>query len=403
MAEGDNIVKQMTLLPEYQENFLKDLLANIYQVDPVTKEVTGIASKSPLYGDAILDADGNPMYVGADGTPTSDASQAQVDQYGNPVFATEGGVAAPDVIRFTDAQQKAIELLTGKQDPVTGEYDYSGIGAFKDELDRARQVQERGIGAVDSTLGRYDPQGQIVYDTVTDPVTGEMTRTPRIDPTTGEAVREGGYKDFYDPFVEDVIDTTLAEIQREGDISKIGERARAIGAGAFGGSRQAIAEQELQRNISDQKARTAAQLRSAAYTGAQNQAQSAFENQMKRGQSAGQLFQGLGTGIGALGEAQQALGQKDVNALFNVESLEQSQLQSEYDVQRAAQLEEAYEPFARFSYMRDILSGVPSSGTSLSAAATPQASPLANVIGGAGAGMIQQGQQPILGGLGSIV
>ncbi len=402
MAEGDNIVKQMSLLPEYQEKFLKDLLANIYQVDEDTGEVTGIASRSPLYGDQILDADGNPMYVGADGIPTSDASQAQVDQYGNPVFATEGGVAEPDVIRFTDAQQKAIELLTGKQDPVTGEYDYSGIGAFKDEIDRAKQVQEMGIGAVDSTLGRYDPQGQIVYDTVTDPVTGEMTRTPRIDPTTGETVREGGYKDFYDPFVEDVIDTTLAEIQREGDIGKIGERARAIGAGAFGGSRQAIAEQELQRNISDQKARTSAQLRSAAYTGAQNQAQSAFENQMKRGQGAGQLFQGLGTGIGALGEAQQALGQKDVNALFNVGQLEQGQLQSEYDVQRAAQLEEAYEPFARFSYMRDILSGVPSSGTTLAAAATPQASPLANVIGGAGAGMVAQGQQPILGGLGSI-
>ena len=394
MAEGDNIVKQMSLLPEYQEKFLKDLLANIYQVDEATGEVTGIASKSPLYGDAILDADGNPMYVGADGTPTSDASQAQVDQYGNPVFATEGGVAAPDVIRFTDAQQKAINLLTGDIDPDTGEYTYSGIGAFQDELDRAKQVQELGISAVEGSTGRYDPRGQVVLDADGNPV---------IDPTTGEPMREGGYKDFYDPFVEDVIDTTLAEIQREGDIGKIGERARAIGAGAFGGSRQAIAEQELQRNISDQKARTAAQLRSAAYTGAQNQAQSAFENQMKRGQSAGQLFQGLGTGIGALGEAQQALGQKDVNALFNVGSLEQSQLQSEYDVQRAAQLEEAYEPFARFSYMRDILSGVPSSGTTLAAAATPQASPLANVIGGAGAGMVAQGQQPILGGLGSII
>jgi len=407
MAEGDNIVKQMSLLPEYQENFLKDLLSNIYNVERdadgnPTGTVTGIASKSPLYGDAILDADGNQMFVGADGNPTSDSTQAQVDQYGNPVFATEGGVAEPDVIRFTDAQQKAIELLTGKQDPVTGEYDYSGIGAFKDELDRAKQVQEMGIGAVDSTLDRYDPQGQVVYDTVTDPLTGKMTRTPRIDPTTGETMREGGYKDFYDPFVEDVIDTTVADIRREGDIAKIGARAEAVGAGAFGGSRQAIAEQELQRNISDREARTKAQLRSAAYTGAQNQAQSAFENQMKRGQGAGQLFQGLGTGIGALGEAQQALGQKDVNALFNAGSLEQGQLQSEYDVQRAAQLEEAYEPFARFSYMRDILSGVPSSGTSLSAAATPQASPLANVIGGAGAGMVAQGQQPVLGGLGSL-
>tara|TARA_R100000654_G_C2686339_1_gene127918 strand:+ start:2046 stop:3230 length:1185 start_codon:yes stop_codon:yes gene_type:complete len=392
MAE-EIISKQMTLLPEYQENFLKDLLANIYQVDPDTKEVTGIASKSPLYGEPILDASGNQMFVGADGTPTSDASQARVDQYGNPVMATDGGVAAPDVIRFTDAQQKALNLLTGDVDPDTGEYTYSGIGAFQDELDRAKQVQELGVSAVDDSMGRYDPQGQIVRD---------ADGNPMIDPTTGEPMREGGYKDFYDPFVEDVIDTTLADIRREGDIANIGARAEAVGAGAFGGSRQAIAEQELQRNIEDRAARTAAQLRSAAYTGAQNQAQSAFENQMKRGQGAGQLFQSLGTGIGALGEAQQALGQKDVNALFNVGSLEQQQLQSEYDVQRAAQLEEAYEPFARFSYMRDILSGVPSSGTSLAASATPQASPLANVLGGASTQISAGGGQPLLGGLGQL-
>ena len=392
MAE-EIISKQMTLLPEYQENFLKDLLANIYQVDPVTKEVTGIASKSPLYGEPILDASGNQMFVGADGNPTSDASQAQVDQYGNPVMATDGGVAAPDVIRFTDAQQKALNLLTGDIDPDTGEYTYEGIGAFKDELDRAKAVQELGVDAVDASMGRYDPLGQIVRDADGNPV---------IDPATGEPMREGGYKDFYDPFVEDVIDTTLADIRREGDIANIGARAEAVGAGAFGGSRQAIAEQELQRNIEDRAARTAAQLRSAAYTGAQNQAQSAFENQMKRGQGAGQLFQSLGTGIGALGEAQQALGQKDVNALFNVGSLEQQQLQSEYDVQRAAQLEEAYEPFARFSYMRDILSGVPSSGTSLAASATPQASPLANVLGGASTQISAGGGQPLLGGLGTL-
>ncbi len=392
MAE-EIISKQMTLLPEYQEKFLKDLLANIYQVDEDTGEVTGIASKSPLFGDPILDASGNQMFVGADGTPTSDASQARVDQYGNPVLATEGGVAAPDVIRFTDAQQKALNLLTGDIDPDTGEYTYSGIGAFQDELDRAKDVQELGVSAVDASMGRYDPQGQIVRDADGNPV---------IDPATGDPMREGGYKDFYDPFVEDVIDTTLAEIRREGDIANIGARAEAVGAGAFGGSRQAIAEQELQRNIEDRAARTAAQLRSAAYTGAQNQAQSAFENQMKRGQGAGQLFQSLGTGIGALGEAQQALGQKDVNALFNIGSQEQQQLQSEYDVQRAAQLEEAYEPFARFSYMRDILSGVPSSGTSLAASATPQASPLANVLSGASTQISAGGGQPLLGGLGQL-
>ena len=104
---------------------------------------------------------------------------------------------------------------------------------------------------------------------------------------------------------------------------------------------------------------------------------------MKRGQGAGQLFQGLGTGIGALGEATQALGAKDVNALFNVGSLEQGQLQAEYDVQRSGQLEQAYEPFGRFSFMRDILSGVPTSGTGLTSVGTPQASPFTNATNNA--------------------
>jgi len=351
------ISKQMTLLPEYQEKFLKDLLANIYQVDEDSGEITGIAAKSPLYGEPVLDAAGKQMYVAADGTYTSDASLAQTDQYGAPVLAVEGGVAAPDVVRFTQAQQDALDLAAQQ------------TGAYQPLLERGEEVMEQGIATLADTTGAYDPMS---------------------------------YKDYYDPFAEQVIDTTLAEIQREGDIQRMGERAKQVQAGAFGGSRGAIAEQELQRNIADQKARTAAQLRSAAYTGAQTQAQSAFENQMKRGQTAGQLFQQLGTGIGALGEATQTLGQKDVNALYNVGQLEQQQLQSEYDVQRAAQLEEAYEPFARFSYMRDILSGVPSSGTALSAAATPQASPLSNVLRQTNASLEAQGGQPLFGGLGTL-
>ena len=34
--------KSMTLQPEYIENFIKDLLSNIYSVDPETGEATGI-------------------------------------------------------------------------------------------------------------------------------------------------------------------------------------------------------------------------------------------------------------------------------------------------------------------------------------------------------------------------
>ena len=402
MAE-EYITKSMNLLPEYQEKYLKDLLANIYQTDEATGEVSGIASQSPLFGNPVLDEEGNPMYEAADGSGfTSDVSLAKTDQYGTPIEGTEGGVAAPDVMRFTDAQTEALRRMTGYTDPETGEVVYeSGIGAYKDYLDKAESTYDKGIASLDASTAQYDPLGQIQYDESVDPATGEVVRTPRLD-AQGNPVRTGGYKDFYDPFVEDVIDATYADIDRAGAIENVGQRAQSVGAGAFGGSRQALQESELQRNLIDQKARTGSQLRSAAYTGAQNQAQSAFENQQKRGQNAGQLFQGLGTGIGALGEATQSLGMTDINSLFNVGQLEQNQLQKEYDVQRAGQLEEAYEPFSRFSYMRDVLSGVPSSGTSLAAAATPQASPMSNVMAGANIYGGAQGQGNILGGLGAL-
>ena len=50
---AETVSKVMNLLPEYQEEFLKDLLANIYQVDEESGTITGIAAQSPLYGQPV--------------------------------------------------------------------------------------------------------------------------------------------------------------------------------------------------------------------------------------------------------------------------------------------------------------------------------------------------------------
>ena len=357
MAE-DNVMKSMTLLPEYQEKFLKDLLANVYQVDEESGTISGIAARSPLESQqyfqtedggstldptqAAVDEAGNPikLYQATAGGFTSDPTLAAMDQYDQPIFAMESGVGVPDVIGFTDAQTDALDRLMGAVDE-DGNVIYEGMmESYQPYLDEALETFQTGVDTVDASTAEYDPTS---------------------------------YKDFYDPFVEEVIDAQKLDVQE-------------------------ALERERSRLV--EEAKLGSQLRSAAFTGAQQQAQSAFENQQKRGLQAGQLFQGLGTGIGALGESAQQQGFQDFNTLFNAGQLEQQQFQRQYDVQRAADLEQAYEPFARFSYMRDILSGMPASSTALAAAATPQASPLgaalnyAGQLGGATGG---------IGTLGSIV
>ena len=370
-----NVVKSMSLLPEYQEKFLKDLLANIYRVDDETGEISGIAATSPLYGQPVVDADGNPVYeVDADGNFI-------LDQYGNKIQQVKGGVAAPDVIQFTRPQVEALELMAGRVD-ADGNIVDRGTGLYQPYLDTAEdtiaeglQTFQSGVRELDDTSGAYDPST--------------------------------AYKDFYDPYIEDVLGSVKEDIQEQEAQRRMQQQAQMISQGAFSNrERRDQLEEDLARGSARALADASSRLRSAGYTGAQQQAQSAFENQMKRGQSAAQLFGSLGQGIaglgvqqGALGEAAQAQRAKDVNTLFNIGALEQQQLQREFDVDRAAQQEEAYEPFGRFGYMRDILSGLPSGVTSSSYAYQPNLNPVANLFSGM-SNMGMGGQQ---GGLGSLV
>ena len=124
------------------------------------------------------------------------------------------------------------------------------------------------------------------------------------------------YQSYMDPYTDAVVrqaeDDAFRRLERQaGDIT-----ARAVGQGAFGGDREAIARQELGRNTMDQLSRTTGQLRSQGYQQAQQQAQNAFQNQQARQQQAGQLFGQLGTAYGQLGQqGAQAAGQMGLAGL----------------------------------------------------------------------------------------
>ena len=122
---------------------------------------------------------------------------------------------------------------------------------------------------------------------------------------------------YQSPFQEQVIETTLGDIQRRADIARQQAQAQAIGAGAFGGSRSAILEAESQRPFVEQMAKTSAGLRQTGFEQARRAAEADIAREMagrefRAGLLGGIQQQQLGRlgALGQIGEQQRLLQQQ---------------------------------------------------------------------------------------------
>ena len=189
-----------------------------------------------------------------------------------------------------------------------------------------------------------------------------------------------GYQQFMSPFTQDVIDQSMKDIARGGAMQQNQLAGQAAGAGAFGGSRAAVASGELARGTLEQQARTAAQLRESGYQQAQ--------------QLAGQRS-ALFSGLGQLG---QQLGTQDINTLLGLGGMTQQQSQAELDVQRRNLLAQQALPFQQVGFMSDIFRGVPALQSTYQTSTTPSPSTTSQLLGLGTAGL---GAIGAAGGLGS--
>lgn len=277
--------------------------------------------------------------------------------------------SAQQLAALSPAQQQAISSAMG------------GIGAYSPYMQRGAEALGQGIGAVGAGLGTIGSAigqaGQASYD-----------------PTS--------YQQFMDPFTEDVIAATQADIGRQGQVQQNQLSGNAISAGAFGGSRQGVAQGEIARNVMDQQARTGSQLRSQGFAQAQSAAQQAAQQQLKQAQLTGQLGQttgALGQSIGALGMQTAGLGQlgqqmgtQDINTLLGIGGLEQGQLQKSLDIARANSLAEQALPYQQIGFMSDIFRGVPSLQQTYSQRTAPGPSKSSQMLGLGIAGLGAVGQ-----------
>ena len=213
---------------------------------------------------------------------------------------TQMPFSAQQLEGLSEGQQKAIASAL------------QGVGSFAPFLQQGAAAVGQGIGQLGTAQQRVAAAG--------------------IDPTS--------YQQFMNPFTEDVIATTQQDIADKGAQQQLQAQARAVGQGAFGGSRQAVLQGQIASDVMDQQARTGAQLRSAGFQQAQNLAQQAAQQQLRQAQLTGQLGQtvaGLGVQTAGLGQLGQQMGVQDVNTLLGIGGLQQQQGQRELDVARANQ------------------------------------------------------------------
>jgi len=134
------------------------------------------------------------------------------------------------------------------------------------------------------------------------------------------------YQQFTSPYQQDVIDTTLAEFDRQTQAGIPALAQQAISRGAFGGARQGVQEAEFLSNQARARAGLEAQLRQQGFTQAQQLAQQNLANQLR------------------LGGAQQAFLGQDVGALSTLGGLSQAQTQAELSAQQQLAQQQLNQP-----------------------------------------------------------
>ena len=145
------------------------------------------------------------------------------------------------------------------------------------------------------------------------PVTAE--RIAGVAPITAERATAGqiaqtDLSQYTNPFEAQVVQQSLSDLERARQMQQNVQGAQAQAAGAFGGSRQAIAEAETNRAFAEQAARTAAGLRQAGFTQAQRAAQADIASRMQADLANQRAALQAGTTTAQLGQQAQMANQR---------------------------------------------------------------------------------------------
>jgi len=238
----------------------------------------------------------------------------------------------------------------------------SGVGSFQPFITAAQQqatTAGQTLGDVGTTLGGI----------------AGLTGAPTAAQTQA----------YTSPFQQQVIDTTLAEFDRQRSINEQNIRDQQAQLGALGAGRSGVQLSEYQSQSGRDRSALEAQLRQQGFQQAQAARQQDIQNRFGLGQAQAGLSQGqLGLGqfqTGLAGQVPQ-LQRADISTLGQVGAAQQAQRQAELDATRQGARTAAYEPLERLGFfgqgVTGLMGGYPAQYNFQS---TPPASPLQTALG----------------------
>ena len=167
---------------------------------------------------------------------------------------------------------------------------------------------------------------------------------------------------FYNPYQSYVLD----EINRQAGQQQNQLSAQAVQAGAFGGGREGVQRAELQR---------------ATQQNIGQAQQQGFNTALQAAQQQQQVGLGAGQALLGAGAQQQAMQQGDIQSLLQAGGIQQQLGQQALDASRQTQLQQAYEPYQRVEFLKNIMTNLPTTQSSVTATTAPGSNPLAQAAG----------------------
>jgi hypothetical protein len=192
-------------------------------------------------------------------------------------------------------------------------------------------LQQRAATLADQGIGAYQPY------------IAEAQRLRGVDSTTGKITQTGyeeALKPFMSPYQTQLIDTSLAEFDRQRQMQQQQISDAAVRAGAFGGGREGVLQSEFSGQTDRNRGFLQAQLLQQGFGQAQQAAQQAAQQQLG--------LAGLIPG----------LQQQDISTLGQVGATQQAQAQAQLDAQRETSRMAAFEPYERMGFFGSGAAGI---------------------------------------------